>query len=50
VRADLATRGLEDAELWAYGDSHDDEPLLQLADHGILVGRASLPSVLDTGG
>jgi phosphatidylglycerophosphatase C len=50
VRADLATRGLEDAELWAYGDSHDDEPLLQLADHGILVGRGPLPSVLDTGG
>jgi HAD superfamily hydrolase (TIGR01490 family) len=48
VRELLAARGLEDAELWAYGDSRDDEPLLESADHGVRVGRAPL-SLLDTG-
>ena len=49
VRALLEARGLTDAEVWAYGDSPDDEPLLASADHGIRVGRAPL-SLLDTGG
>ncbi|HKP09659.1 MAG TPA: HAD-IB family hydrolase [Gaiella sp.] len=49
VRALLERRGLEAAELWAYGDSPDDEPLLASADHGIRVGGAPL-SLLDTGG
>lgn len=49
VRARLEALGLEDAEVWAYGDSADDEPLLASAVHGIRVGRAPL-SVLDTGG
>ena len=49
VRALLERRGLEPAELWAYGDSPDDEPLLASADHAVRVGRAPL-SRLDTGG
>jgi phosphatidylglycerophosphatase C len=49
VRARLEALGLADAEVWAYGDSPDDEPLLASADHGIRVGRSPL-SVLDTGG
>jgi phosphatidylglycerophosphatase C len=47
VRALLAARGLEHALLWAYGDSSDDEPLLELADHGVRVGRAPIPSDSD---
>ena len=50
VRALLAERGLDAAELWAYGDSPDDEPLLQDADHGVRVGRTPILSDLDTGG
>lgn len=49
VRALLERRGLEAADLWAYGDSPDDEPLLASADHAVRVGRAPL-SLLDTGG
>ena len=49
VRALLETRGLAHAEVWAYGDSPDDEPLLSSADHGVRVGRSPL-SLLDTGG
>lgn len=48
VRALLAGRGLDDAELWAYGDSPDDEPLLDYADHGIRVDRTAIVSDLDT--
>ena len=48
VRALLAERGLDDAELWAYGDSPDDEPLLDYADHGIRVDRTAIVSDLDT--
>jgi len=33
VREWLAASGLEEAELWAYGDSEGDTQLLQLADH-----------------
>jgi phosphatidylglycerophosphatase C len=33
VRAWLSDNGLEDAELWAYGDSSGDTELLALADH-----------------
>lgn len=49
VHEHLAAHGLADAELWAYGDSRDDEPLLEMADHGVRVGRRAL-SDLDTGG
>jgi phosphatidylglycerophosphatase C len=37
VRALLAERGLDGAELWAYGDSGGDDPLLALADHPLRV-------------
>jgi len=37
VRALLAERGLDGAELWAYGDSAGDEALLALADHPLRV-------------
>jgi HAD superfamily hydrolase (TIGR01490 family) len=37
VRALLAARGLESAEVWAYGDSPDDDALLGLADHPLRV-------------
>ena len=35
----LAARGLEDAEVWAYGDSDGDRELLARADHPVWVGR-----------
>jgi len=38
----LAENGLEDAELWAYGDSPSDRELLARADTPVWVGRASL--------
>ena len=50
VRALLVARGLGGAELWAYGDSRDDEALLALADHPLRVRRRRIPSELDTGG
>jgi phosphatidylglycerophosphatase C len=37
VRALLDERGLTDAEVWAYGDSVGDEPLLATADHPLRV-------------
>jgi phosphatidylglycerophosphatase C len=37
VRALLAERGLQDAELWAYGDSDGDGPLLAAADRPLRV-------------
>ena len=37
VRDWLAAHGLEDAELWAYGDSAGDDELLALADHPLRV-------------
>ena len=37
VRAWLAEAGLEDAELWAYGDSPGDADLLAAADHPVRV-------------
>ena len=42
IRAFLAGRGLEDAELWAYGDSPDDEAFLAEADHPVRVDGARL--------
>jgi phosphoserine phosphatase len=39
LRAWLAANGLEDAELWAYGDSAGDAELLAGADHPVWVGR-----------
>jgi phosphatidylglycerophosphatase C len=49
VRELLAAQGLQDAELWAYGNSADDAPMLALADHPIRVGRAPLLAEMDTG-
>ena len=46
VRALLDGRGLEDAELWAYGDSEGDEPLLAIADHALRVDGVHVPSDL----
>ena len=37
VRTLLEARGLADAELWAYGDSSDDDALLASADHPLRV-------------
>ncbi len=37
VRAWLEAEGLEDAELWAYGDSSSDDELLALADRPLRV-------------
>jgi phosphatidylglycerophosphatase C len=37
VRALLEGRGLENAEVWAYGDSPDDDALLAGADHPLRV-------------
>jgi phosphatidylglycerophosphatase C len=42
VREALAARGLQGAELWAYGDSPDDAALLALADHPVRVGHARI--------
>jgi phosphatidylglycerophosphatase C len=38
----LAARGLERAELWAYGDSKGDDELLALADHPVWVHGVTL--------
>jgi phosphatidylglycerophosphatase C len=46
VREALATHGLQDAVLWAYGDSRDDDAFLSLADHPVRVGRAPIPGPL----
>jgi phosphatidylglycerophosphatase C len=42
VRQWLTERGLEDASVWAYGDSPDDAPLLEAATHPVWVGRDRL--------
>ncbi len=42
LRAWLAERGLERAELWAYGDSEGDDAMLALADHPTRVGATTL--------
>jgi phosphatidylglycerophosphatase C len=42
VRDWLAVAGLGHAELWAYGDSAGDRPLLETADHAVWVGSARL--------
>jgi phosphatidylglycerophosphatase C len=42
VREWLAASGLEDAELWAYGDSDGDTALLDLADHPFRVDGVRL--------
>jgi phosphatidylglycerophosphatase C len=42
IRAFLAGRGLEDAELWAYGDSPDDDAFLAEADHPVRVDGVRL--------
>jgi phosphatidylglycerophosphatase C len=49
----LASAGLEDAELWAYGDSSGDEELLATADHPARVDGVVLspePGEVSTGG
>jgi len=43
VRELLSSRGLADAELWAYGDSPDDAALLASADHPVRVHRVRIP-------
>lgn len=43
VRALLAERGEEGAELWAYGDSAGDDALLALADHPLRVDGVRVP-------
>ena len=42
VREWLDGVGLTDASLWAYGDSADDAPLLESAEHPVWVDRARL--------
>ena len=42
LRAFLADRGLEGAELWAYGDSRDDDAFLGAADHPVRVDGVRL--------
>jgi phosphatidylglycerophosphatase C len=42
LRELLDARGEAGAELWAYGDSQDDEELLSLADHPVRVRRARI--------
>jgi phosphatidylglycerophosphatase C len=42
VRAWLESSGRADAELWAYGDSPGDRPLLETADHAVWVADARL--------
>jgi len=43
VRALLGERGLQEAEVWAYGDSDGDEPLLASADHALRVDGVHVP-------
>jgi phosphatidylglycerophosphatase C len=43
VRELLSARGLADAELWAYGDSPDDDAFLAIADHPVRVDRVRIP-------
>jgi phosphatidylglycerophosphatase C len=43
VRALLDERGLAEAEVWAYGDSDADEPLLASADHALRVDGVHVP-------
>ena len=43
VRALLDERGLQEAEVWAYGDSDGDEPLLASADHALRVDGVRVP-------
>ena len=43
VRALLDERGLQEAEVWAYGDSDGDEPLLASADHALRVDGVHVP-------
>ena len=45
LRALLATHGMTDAEVWAYGDSAGDRELLELADHPVWVDRSTLRAV-----
>lgn len=42
LRAWLRSHHLDDAELWAYGDSRGDREMLAAADHAHLVGHAPL--------
>jgi phosphatidylglycerophosphatase C len=50
LRAWLAERGLDDAVVWAYGDSAGDRELLALADHPVFVhGRRIGPEPVAEG-
>ena len=42
LREWLASAGLEDAEVWAYGDSAGDDEMLAGADHPVRVSRSEL--------
>ena len=42
LRAWLASAGLEDAEVWAYGDSAGDDEMLAAADRAVRVSRSEL--------
>lgn len=45
LRRLLATHGMDDAELWAYGDSRGDRELLDGADHAVWVKGSTVPAV-----
>lgn len=48
LRAWLAEMKLDDAELWAYGDSAGDRELLAAADHDLLVKNRQVPAEPDS--
>ena len=45
LHALLAMHGMDDIELWAYGDSAGDRELLDRADHAVWVKGSTLPAV-----
>ena len=47
LRALLATHGMDDAEVWAYGDSRGDREMLEGADHAVWAKGVLLTPVPD---
>jgi phosphatidylglycerophosphatase C len=45
LRALLTAESIEDAELWAYGDSRGDREMLDMAAHPVWVARTTVPAV-----